>query len=93
MLYVFRPGHAAHVDEVAALAGSAAEFYAERAEFRNRLVQVLAEQPIGTHLYVCGPAGMIEHVTATATALGWPPSRVHHERFGTTPSMRAIRSP
>jgi ferredoxin len=42
----------------------------------------LADQPIGTHLYVCGPPAFMAEVTAMATALGWPASRIHLERFG-----------
>ena len=34
------------------------------------------------HLYVCGPAGFIDHVHAAATALGWPDAQRHHELFG-----------
>lgn len=36
---------------------------------------------IGTHVYVCGPGGFIDHVLATAARLGWPPSKVHIESF------------
>jgi ferredoxin len=36
---------------------------------------------MGTHLYVCGPAGMIESAMARAQELGWPPQTLHHERF------------
>ena len=34
------------------------------------------------HLYVCGPAGFIDHVHAVAAALGWPDAQRHHELFG-----------
>jgi vanillate O-demethylase ferredoxin subunit len=33
------------------------------------------------HVYVCGPAGFIDHVMATASRLGWPPEQVHREYF------------
>ena len=42
---------------------------------------ILANQPLGTHLYVCGPAGMIDGVLSKATALGWPHQNLHSERF------------
>lgn len=45
------------------------------------LGRVLAMQPIGTHLYVCGPKGMIDWVLATAAAMGWPKQALHHEEF------------
>ncbi len=45
------------------------------------LARVLSMQPIGTHLYVCGPKGMIKWVLTTAETLGWPPAALHHEEF------------
>lgn len=45
------------------------------------LRSVLENQPIGTHLYVCGPKGMINWVLTTAESLGWPKSALHHEEF------------
>lgn len=42
---------------------------------------VLGEQPVGTHLSICGPTAMMDAVTAAAAAMGWPASRVHLERF------------
>ena len=43
---------------------------------------LLAAQPLGTHVYVCGPAGLMDSVEAAAAALGWPSSHVHREDFG-----------
>jgi dimethylamine monooxygenase subunit B len=45
------------------------------------LARVLSMQPLGTHLYVCGPKGMINWVLKTATDMGWPAHAVHHEEF------------
>lgn len=42
---------------------------------------LLSTQPAGTHLYVCGPAPMIEKVLSTARSTGWPESHVHFEHF------------
>ncbi|BEP64518.1 PDR/VanB family oxidoreductase (plasmid) [Variovorax sp. V213] len=42
---------------------------------------VLASQPSGAHLYVCGPQGFMDHVLGTARAAGWDESRLHHEYF------------
>lgn len=44
-------------------------------------VRLLEGQPVGTHLYVCGPAGMIDGVLGQATKLGWPSQNLHSERF------------
>ncbi|WP_322044817.1 PDR/VanB family oxidoreductase [Paraburkholderia sp. J67] len=43
--------------------------------------RVLAAQPAGAHVYVCGPQSLIEAVRESARALGWPARRVHAEAF------------
>ena len=48
---------------------------------RLDLEGVLAAPAPGAHLYVCGPARLIEAALATAKAKGWPSSRVHREFF------------
>jgi dimethylamine monooxygenase subunit B len=45
------------------------------------LEHLLDGQPLGTHIYVCGPKGMIEWVRKTAADLGWPREAVHYEEF------------
>ncbi len=45
------------------------------------LRRILATQPIGTHLYVCGPKGMIAWVLDTAEKMGWPKQALHSEEF------------
>ena len=45
------------------------------------LVNLLEGQPLGTHVYVCGPKGMIEWVRKTAEAEGWPREGIHYEEF------------
>jgi len=42
---------------------------------------LLTSQPLGTHVYVCGPERMIDEVKKTALALGWPRQTVHSEEF------------
>lgn len=51
---------------------------------RDEYVQpwtLLAAQPLGTHVYVCGPEGLIDAVIESAGELGWPDSHVHYEQF------------
>jgi ferredoxin len=36
-------------------------------------------------VYVCGPAGLIDRVTATALDWGWPRSHIHWEQFSAPP--------
>jgi dimethylamine monooxygenase subunit B len=45
------------------------------------LARLLSAQPIGTHLYICGPSAMITWVRSTAAQMGWPEQLVHHEAF------------
>ncbi len=82
LLYAYRDGRGAHLDEVKELAGDRARFFTDRTSFAESLAATLADQPIGAHLYTCGPAGFMDAVVETATALGWPPSRIHLEHFG-----------
>lgn len=48
---------------------------------RLDLAAVLAAPP-GSHLYVCGPSGFIDHVLGAARAQGWPDACLHVEYFG-----------
>lgn len=45
---------------------------------------VLANRSEGTRLYVCGPAGFMDHVLGTARRLGWPEEQLHREYFAGT---------
>jgi vanillate O-demethylase ferredoxin subunit len=47
--------------------------------------RVLAQPDAGTHLYVCGPTGFIDHVVNTAKAQGWAADHIHLEYFGAAP--------
>ena len=65
---------------LAARPGERVHVHAGRAGFD--LAALLAAQPLGTHVYTCGPAGLMDAVDAAAAALGWPGSHVHREDFG-----------
>lgn len=45
------------------------------------LPALLAAEPAGSQLYVCGPNGFMEYVLATARAQGWTEERLHREYF------------
>lgn len=49
------------------------------------LGDVLSNQPLGTHLYVCGPQAMIDWALDLARHEGWPDENLHWERFSTPP--------
>lgn len=81
LLYVHRADCGAYLDEIASLTNDASCF-TDRGAFLSALVPALADQPFGTHVYICGPSGFIDDVVAAATDLGWPGSRIHIEHFG-----------
>lgn len=56
--------------------------YVEPQDAGERFGAMLAAQPAGTHLYTCGPAGLMEGVAHTARSLGWPAGHFHQESFG-----------
>lgn len=43
--------------------------------------RVLAQPRPGTHLYVCGPKGYMDHVLGTARRRGWAEANIHVEYF------------
>jgi vanillate O-demethylase ferredoxin subunit len=47
--------------------------------------QVLKSPPAGTHLYLCGPGGFMEHILGSARANGWHEDHLHKEYFAATP--------
>jgi ferredoxin len=53
---------------------------------------ILASQPLGAHLYVCGPAGMIKGVLGKATQFGWPQQNLHFEEFLAPPHGKPFRA-
>jgi dimethylamine monooxygenase subunit B len=81
VLYIHRPGRGAYVETVTQL-GDHVSVHTRREEFVAEVAEALADQPFGTHLYVCGPSSFIDFVGAAAAELGWPQSRIHVEHFG-----------
>lgn len=71
----------AYMQDLVARHGERAHLYFDDEKKFIDLKALLALQPLGTHLYVCGPKGMINWVRQTAEAMGWPLQAVHHEEF------------
>ena len=71
----------AYMAELKAAHGDRVQCYFDEEGMAIDLKGLLARQPIGTHLYVCGPKGMLNWVRATAGAAGWPVGAVHFEEF------------
>ena len=77
--------HGAYADELQARLGPRLTVYAGDRGERLSLSSLLARQPLGTHLYVCGPARLTDSALDTARALGWPKAAIHMERFTAPP--------
>ena len=71
----------AYMDELSARYGSRIHRYYDVEEQSIQLETLLKGQPLGTHLYVCGPKGMINWVLTTAQRAGWPKGALHSEEF------------
>lgn len=80
--YAYRDeAHAAFLPWLRQRWGKSLEGYATAQGRRLPVAELLKRQPVGTHVYVCGPIRLIEAVRAAAAELGWPNSRVHFEQF------------
>jgi dimethylamine monooxygenase subunit B len=75
------PALGAYMDRLTAAHPASVHCYFDDRKQVIDLGTVLSMQPIGTHLYVCGPKGMIAWVLSTAESMGWPKAALHHEEF------------
>lgn len=78
--YVHRPGRGAFAADLVD-AACVSRISESRETFTDGLAAALIRQPLGTHLYVCGPIPMIAATLAAARSCGWPESRLHTEAF------------
>ncbi|MGU3436066.1 PDR/VanB family oxidoreductase [Actinomycetes bacterium M1A6_2h] len=81
VLYVHKPGVDAHVGDLRSVCDHVT-VVTDRMSFASALRESLRRQPLGTHLYVCGPEGLVDFVRSEAAIAGWPRSRCHDELFG-----------
>jgi ferredoxin-NADP reductase len=84
------PEHAAFLSRLQQRAADRLKVYYDSTGHAIDLDGLLSTQPLGTHFYVCGPAGMIEVVLAKARAWGWPASHIHWEQFSAPPAGEAF---
>ncbi len=75
------PDLGAYMTDLTARHGDRVHLYFDDQKQMVPLADLLAGQPLGTHLYVCGPRGMINWVRKSADDAGWPLAAVHHEEF------------
>lgn len=85
--------HTAFIDRIArAPYASRVQFHHDDGAGEQKLdvASVLGAAAGDTHLYVCGPAGFIDHVIGAATQCGWTAERIHREYFGAAPAGNAV---
>lgn len=70
-----------YADELKRLYGHRIHHYRNDLGQKLPLETILATQPLGTHIYVCGPLGMIDWVRNAARDAGWADEAVHFEHF------------
>jgi ferredoxin-NADP reductase len=86
------PQHAAFAQRLRERAGASLRMYYDSEDQKLDIDALLSGQPLGTHVYACGPAGLIDAVVATARNLGWPDSHIHWERFAAPPTGDAFEA-
>lgn len=79
------PEHAAFLARLEARHGQLVRMYYDSDNKFIDFDALLSNQPLGTHVYVCGPAGMINRVIDAARGWGWPDSHIHWEQFSAPP--------
>ena len=80
--YAYRsPKAGAFRDSLQNMATGNAHFYVTSQDQVLDFTQLLAVQPLGTHVYVCGPESMVSDLINTARSLGWPEKHIHSEQF------------
>jgi ferredoxin-NADP reductase len=80
--YAFRaPEHGAFAEQLKKTCGDKLYCYVDSLAERVDLSALLGNQPLGTHLYVCGPNSMVVSVLEVARNFGWPENHIHSEQF------------
>lgn len=80
---VCRPSDRSALEVLLRASATAEPIFHEGRNFLD-ISAILADQPLGTHVYVCGPLDLMRYVQAVAHDLGYPGSNVHFESFGAT---------
>ena len=80
--YAFRsPEHGAFAEQLEKVCSERLHCYTDSHGGRLNLDALLGKQPLGTHVYVCGPHSMVVAVLEAARNFGWPESNIHSEQF------------
>jgi ferredoxin-NADP reductase len=80
--YAFRgPANAVFLDDLKAIAPDRVHPHDSDREGQLEFGPLLARQALGTHLYICGPQGMVDACMQAGARLGWPSKHLHSEQF------------
>lgn len=79
-------------DAIAALCGHdpAVKLHVGAPRQSLQLPTLLAAQPLGTALYCCGPAALMQQLREQALAAGWPPALLFQEHFASGGQAQAF---
>lgn len=55
------------------------------------ITAILQDQPLGSHIYVCGPERLLNSVQEQASNIGWPSGRIHWEAFSSAEAGQPFR--
>lgn len=85
IVYSYRAGHAAHLQDLRDLAAAHPHLTLIEAttvaDTLGALRAAFADQPLGTYAYACGPVPMLDSYLSLGADAGWPTARLHLERF------------
>ncbi len=84
------PEHAAFLDRLRDREAGRLHVYYDSEGRSVDFDALLSAQPLGTHVYVCGPDGLRTRVIDTARRYGWPDSHIHWEQFSAPPVGEAF---
>jgi ferredoxin-NADP reductase len=86
LLYAGRArGLLAFLPQLLAICPTSLSVHYDSDDSRLDIGAALGDAPVNSHVYVCGPAGMINAVKAAALAKGIPSDRIHYELFKAEP--------
>ena len=74
-------GALAFVPEMQEICGDKLSLHYDDQPNAMNLEAVLGDAPDGSHVYFCGPGGMVKAIIATAEKRGWSEERIHYEVF------------
>ncbi|MBL8515994.1 MAG: 2Fe-2S iron-sulfur cluster binding domain-containing protein [Betaproteobacteria bacterium] len=77
---------APYLPELQSTLGGQFHFHDGATGSRMDLAAILRDAPAESHIYICGPARLIEAARQAAAALGIAPARVHWEAFKVAPT-------